>query len=108
MKEAVPSVDIAAICTAIGAKVAISDPFDLETTSKILTSFLAEKGSVKVLILRQAVRFSPEKKGKKRFDVQVNETLCLGDACGCNRLCTRIFRCPALTWDRSEKESDSR
>ena len=38
MKEAVPAVDIAAICKAIGAKVAMSDPFDLEATSKILTN----------------------------------------------------------------------
>ena len=105
MKEAVPAVDIAAICVAIGAKVAISDPFDLETTSKILTSFLADKGSVKVLILRQACALSPDKKGKKKFDVKVNEALCLGDACGCNRLCTRIFRCPALTWDRIKKKA---
>ncbi len=105
IKETVPAVDIAAICTAIGAKVAVSDPFDLTATSKILTSFLAEKGSVKVLILRQACALSPEKKGRKQFDVKVNETLCLGDACGCNRLCTRIFRCPALTWDRSKKKA---
>jgi indolepyruvate ferredoxin oxidoreductase alpha subunit len=105
LKETVPAVDIAAICAAIGAKVMISDPFDLETTSKILTSFLAEKGSVKVLILRQACALSPEKKDKKKFNVQVNESLCLGDACGCNRLCTRIFRCPALTWDRLKKKA---
>jgi len=105
LKETVPAVEIAAICSAIGAKVAVSDPFDLEATSRILTSFLAEKGSVKVLILRQACALSPEKKGKKTFDVKVNEALCLGDACGCNRLCTRIFRCPALTWDRNKKKA---
>ncbi len=105
IKEAVPAVDIAAICRAIGAKVAVSDPFDLAATIKILTNFLAEKGSVKVLILRQACALSPEKKGKKQFDVKVDEALCLGDACGCNRLCTRIFRCPALTWDRAKKKA---
>ncbi len=58
-----------------------------------------------MLILRQACALSPEKKGKKTFDVKVNEALCLGDACGCNRLCTRIFRCPALTWDRTKKKA---
>ena len=104
-KDVVPAVEIAAICRAIGAKVVVSDPFDLAATRKILTDFLAEKGSVKVLILRQACALSPEKKGKKTFDVKVNEALCLGDACGCNRLCTRIFRCPALTWDRTEKKA---
>ena len=105
MGEAVPAVDIAKICEAIGAKVAISDPFDLEGTSKILTSFMAERGSLKVLILRQICALSPEKKGKKIFDVKVNETSCLGESCGCNRLCTRIFRCPALIWDRTKKKA---
>jgi indolepyruvate ferredoxin oxidoreductase alpha subunit len=105
MGEAVPAVDIAKICEAIGAKVAISDPFDLETTSKILTSFLADKGSVKVLILCQACALSPEKKGKKKYLMQVKEELCLGESCGCNRLCTRIFRCPALIWDRTKKKA---
>ena len=105
LKETVPAVDIAAICAAIGAKVMISDPFDLETTSKILTSFLEDKGSVKVLILRQACALSPEKKGKKKFNVKVNDALCLGESCGCNRLCTRIFRCPALIWDRIKKKA---
>jgi indolepyruvate ferredoxin oxidoreductase, alpha subunit len=103
--EPLPSVDIASICQAIGAKVAVSDPFDLEATSKILTSFMADRGSLKVLIMKQACALSPEKKGKKQYQMKVNEALCLGDDCGCNRLCTRIFRCPALTWDRKKKKA---
>ena len=105
MGESVPAVDIAGICKAIGANVAISDPFDLEGTCKILNSFVADKGSLNVLIMRQICALSPEKKGKKKYDVKVNETLCLGESCGCNRLCTRIFRCPALTWDRTKKKA---
>jgi indolepyruvate ferredoxin oxidoreductase alpha subunit len=105
MGEAVPAVDIAKICAAIGAKVAVSDPFDLEGTTKILNSFLAKKDCLKVLILRQICALSPEKKGKKQYDIKVDEALCLGDRCGCNRLCTRILRCPALTWDRIKKKA---
>jgi indolepyruvate ferredoxin oxidoreductase alpha subunit len=105
MGESVPAVDIPKICSAIGAKVAISDPFDLEGTSRTLTSLIAESGSLKVLILRQICALSPEKKGKKKFLMQVNEELCLGENCGCNRLCTRIFRCPALTWDQIKKKA---
>ena len=105
MGEAVPAVDIVKICEAIGAKVVISDPFALEETSRILTSFMAESGSLKVLIMRQICALSPEKKGKKKYQMKVNEELCLGESCGCNRLCTRIFRCPALTWDRTKKKA---
>jgi indolepyruvate ferredoxin oxidoreductase alpha subunit len=103
--DPLPAVDIAEICKAIGAKVAVSDPFDLEATSKILTSFMAERGALKVLIMRQICALSPEKKGKKQYQMKVNEELCLGDQCGCNRLCARIFRCPALTWDRIKKKA---
>jgi indolepyruvate ferredoxin oxidoreductase alpha subunit len=105
LKETVPAVDIAAICQAIGAKVAVCDPFDLNATSAILTKYLSEKGAVKVLILRQACALSPEKKGKKSFVVKVDETLCVGESCGCNRLCTRIFRCPGLTWNRAKHKA---
>jgi indolepyruvate ferredoxin oxidoreductase alpha subunit len=103
--DPLPAVDIAEICKAIGAKVAVSDPFNLEGTSKILTSFMAERGSLKVLIMKQPCALSPQKKGKKQYQMKVNEELCLGDNCGCNRLCTRIFRCPALTWDRAKKKA---
>jgi len=29
----------------------------------------------------------------------VDQDLCLGERCGCNRLCTRVFKCPGLIWD---------
>jgi indolepyruvate ferredoxin oxidoreductase alpha subunit len=66
---------------------------------------MAERGALKVLIMRQICVLSPEKKGKKQYQMKVNEELCLGESCGCNRLCTRIFRCPALTWDRTKKKA---
>jgi indolepyruvate ferredoxin oxidoreductase, alpha subunit len=103
--DAIPAVEIAGICEAIGAKVVISDPFDLDKTCRSLNSFMEEKGRLKVLILQQMCALSPEKKGKKKFLMQVDEELCRGDNCGCNRLCTRVFRCPALVWDRSKKKA---
>ena len=103
--DAIPAVEIAGICEAIGAKVVISDPFDLDKTCKILNGFMEETGYLKVLILQQKCALSPEKKGKKQFQMKVAEDLCRGDNCGCNRLCTRIFRCPALVWDRAKKKA---
>jgi len=32
--------------------------------------------------------------------MRVNPDLCAGDACGCNRLCIRLFGCPGLIWDK--------
>ena len=56
--------------------------------------------------MKQSCALSPEKKGKKRFLMRVDDTLCRGEACGCNRLCTRIFRCPGLLWNRERKRAE--
>jgi indolepyruvate ferredoxin oxidoreductase alpha subunit len=100
--EDVPAVDIPEICSAMGAKVKICDPFDLEETQETLLDMIEEEG-VKVVVLRQICALSPEKKGAKAYKMAVNEAVCLGENCGCNRLCTRIFKCPGLIWDEKRK-----
>ena len=55
---------------------------------------------VKVLVMDQSCALSPEKKRTKTYTMAVDETLCVGESCGCNRLCTRIFACPGLVWDK--------
>jgi indolepyruvate ferredoxin oxidoreductase alpha subunit len=101
MGDNVPDVDIAAVCRAIGARVAISDPFDVETTEAALLDMLRNQTGTRVMILRQKCALSPERKGQKYFEVSIDENICLGEKCGCNRLCTRIFRCPGLIWDQA-------
>ncbi len=98
-----PNIDIQAVCEAIGAKVKTSDPFDFDGTQKALFDLLEDKEGVKVLILKQICALSPEKKEKKMFEMSVNIEECLGQSCGCNRLCTRIFRCPGLVWDKDNQ-----
>jgi indolepyruvate ferredoxin oxidoreductase alpha subunit len=105
MGEAAPMVDIAALCRAMGVPVTILDPFELIETRETLNRLL-EQPEVKVLILKQSCALSPEKKGKKRFSMRVDETRCRGEDCGCNRLCTRIFRCPGLLWNQEQKRAE--
>jgi indolepyruvate ferredoxin oxidoreductase alpha subunit len=105
MGENVPKVDIAALCEAMGIPVTIRDPFNTIETKDTLNRLMEESG-VKVLILRQPCALSPEKKGKKSFMMKVDEVRCRGEACGCNRLCTRIFRCPGLLWNRDKKKAE--
>jgi indolepyruvate ferredoxin oxidoreductase alpha subunit len=98
-----PAVDIAEVCRAIGARVEICDPFDIETTQKTLLDLLQDKDGVKVMVLRQICALSPEKKSKKLYDMTLDEEVCFGENCGCNQLCTRIFRCPGLVWNLEKK-----
>ncbi len=92
-------IDVARVCEAMGAKVCICDPFDLEDTQRTLFDLLEDKDGVKVLVLRKPCALSPERKGKKDYMMAVDTAVCLGENCGCNRFCTRIFKCPGLIWD---------
>ena len=97
-------IDIPTVCRAFGAEVIIGDPFELAQSQQTFLDLIARKG-VKVLVLKQACALSPQKRGHKTLDVKVDEDLCIGEACGCNRYCTRVFACPALTWDSKSKRS---
>jgi indolepyruvate ferredoxin oxidoreductase alpha subunit len=99
-----PALDIAEIVRAMGAHVAESDPFQVEATRDKLLELLQKKG-VNVLILKQSCALSPEKKGKKLFQVDLDPSVCLGEDCGCNRLCARVFKCPGLQWDPEAKSA---
>lgn len=98
----VPAIDIGRVCHAMGARVEICDPFDPDETQKVLLDLIDEEDGVKVLILNQICALSPEKKGSKPYDVSVEGSACIGEACGCNRLCTRILKCPGLVWDEAQ------
>ncbi len=100
-----PALDIEKICASMGAKVEVSDPFDLAKTRKKLNRLLESTEGAKVLILRQACALSPERRSKKKYEITVDEDRCRGENCGCNRICTRIFGCPGLIWDREKKVS---
>jgi len=97
--NAMPAVNIEAICSAIGAKTRTCDPFDLDATRKILLEFLEDEEGAKVLILKQLCALSPDKRSGKQYAMSIDKALCVADSCGCNRLCTRVFRCPGLRWD---------
>jgi indolepyruvate ferredoxin oxidoreductase alpha subunit len=102
----VPGLDIARICEAMGAGVRVCDPFDLEKTRQTLFDLLEKRDGVNVLILKKRCALSPERKAKKDFEMAVDQTACLGDNCGCNRLCTRIFRCPGLIWNKEKRAAE--
>ncbi|MBC8443889.1 MAG: 4Fe-4S binding protein [Deltaproteobacteria bacterium] len=100
----VPAIDVAKVCEAMGATVRISDPFDMDKTRQTLFE-LFEITGLKVLVLKQMCALSPEKKAKKMYAVSVDENICIGQNCGCNQLCTRIFKCPGLNYDEDKRVS---
>jgi indolepyruvate ferredoxin oxidoreductase alpha subunit len=98
----VPAIDIARVCEAMGAVTRTCDPFDIDGTRGTLLELLEIKG-LKVLVLKQLCALSPAKKAKKMYAMTVDENICLGQSCGCNQLCTRVFKCPGLNWDKEKQ-----
>lgn len=104
MGDAAATIDIPSVCRAMGAEVRICDPFDLHHSRETLLELIGRKG-VSVLVLKQGCALSPEKKSSRRYDMRVDETICVGETCGCNRMCTRIFACPGLVWDKEKTKA---
>ncbi|MBW1997249.1 MAG: 4Fe-4S binding protein [Deltaproteobacteria bacterium] len=92
-------VDIQGLCEAIGAKVEIADPFDIHRTTETLLRLLQEEEGLRALILRRECALVRAKREKALYKIHVDPEKCIGDRCGCNRLCTRVFKCPGLYWD---------
>lgn len=106
MGENMPAIDMARICEAIGARVEKRNPFELDSTLSTLLDLMEDKNGVKVLILSQYCALSPQRRGKKDYELSVDETVCFGEECGCGRFCTRIFRCPGLVWNKEKEKAE--
>lgn len=98
MGKQAPPIVLEDLCRSLGVKTVIKDPFQLEEATNAIYELLQESGT-KVLILRQECALVRAKTGPKRYHVSIDPTKCIGEECGCNRLCTRVFRCPGLNWD---------
>ena len=99
------SVEIEAICRSIDVDVTVADPYNMNAAAKTIYRLIQQKGSPRVLILRRKCALVQGKEGGFPFKMKVDEALCLGEDCGCNRYCTRIFRCPGLVWDEKKKKA---
>ena len=98
----VTALDIEKICRAIGADVRVCDPFQITETQNTLFDLLENGKGARVVIMKQACALSPQVRGKKNYEMSVDESLCRGESCGCDRFCTRIFRCPGLVWNKEK------
>ena len=100
MGDTASAISTEAVCRAMGCRVEVCDPFDMEATKNIILDLLSDDSGVKVLIVRrlcELVRARVEK--KPPFKMHVDPEKCIGEDCGCARLCTRMFHCPGLMWD---------
>jgi indolepyruvate ferredoxin oxidoreductase alpha subunit len=100
---AVP-IDIEKLCRSLGCTVEVADPFDLEDAQSRLWGLVRQDGT-KVMIMRRKCALVAFREEGAQFKVWVNQEKCFGEDCGCDRYCTRIFKCTALIWDRVAKKA---
>ncbi len=100
-----PNIVIEELCRSIGMETVVLDPFDLEDTSLTIYEMLQRETGPKALVLRHECALVSAKKHNAAFKMRIDVEKCIGDDCGCNRLCTRVFKCPGLIWDNSGKKS---
>jgi len=99
MGEPAQDISMENICRAIGARVEVCDPFNLKGTTATLLDLLEQKEGARVAIMRRTCELVRGKREKRPYKMRIDPDKCLGDDCGCNRLCNRVFRCPGLVWD---------
>ncbi|WP_366924252.1 indolepyruvate ferredoxin oxidoreductase subunit alpha [Metallumcola ferriviriculae] len=91
------------VVNGLGLPVEVYDPYDVDGTTKMVFDMLQEQGT-KVLVLRRTCALVTAKKETKP-KVYVDQKLCIGDECGCNRFCSRTFACPASIWDKKAQKA---
>ncbi|MBA7699043.1 hypothetical protein ES703_107727 [subsurface metagenome] len=77
----------------------MADPFDLEDTEQKLWNLLNQDGA-KVMIMRRKCGLLAFREEGPQYRVWIDQEKCIEEECGCDRYCTRIFKCPALIWDK--------
>lgn len=105
MGDVVKPMDIPKILEAVGCKVEVADPFDVVEAEKTLRRLLAQTG-MNVLIMRQpCATLKAKERSKKPVRVYVDQDVCYGDGCGCDKYCSRVWGCPGNTWDFTKNKA---
>ena len=100
-----PPVDIEKLCQALGVKVMVTDAYDVKETTRKLIDLLRDEGKPRVLISRRECALIRARREKPLHKVHIHLDKCIGETCGCERFCTRVFKCPGLIWDRNTKKA---
>lgn len=105
MGQTTEAVDPAQVCASLGIKVAKADPYDMPGTARTIYALLQQKGP-RVVVVQRTCALVEGRQAGFQYKMHVDQETCLGEACGCGRYCTRIFRCPGLIWNRATGKAE--
>ena len=97
MGDPTHALPIADLISHLGIPLTVADPYQVRDTIDTILKLL-DRGGLQVLLLQRACALQAGKAAGKKC-AHVDQDRCRGDACGCSRFCSRVFSCPANTWD---------
>jgi indolepyruvate ferredoxin oxidoreductase alpha subunit len=101
-----PEINIEKLCEGLGVSVTVVDPYDVAATKKAFLRVLNDKGKTRVVISRREcalIRANMQRGPIARMHIDTEK--CFGEDCGCDRYCTRIFKCPGIVWDKNTRKA---
>lgn len=102
--QATEPVSVEALCLSLGVRVEVADPYDMQNTAHMIYN-LIQKSGPRVLVLRRKCALVEGREEGFPYKMGIDQDQCVGEACGCARYCTRIFRCPGLVWDKAAQRA---
>jgi indolepyruvate ferredoxin oxidoreductase alpha subunit len=103
--EPARAIDFESLCKGLGIPVEVVDSYDIKATTQKLLHMLQAEGGPRALVCRRECALIRARRKKPLYKVHVAADKCIGEACGCDRFCTRVFKCPGLIWDRNAKKA---
>lgn len=95
--EPAKPVSLEQILQGLGVPLKIQDPYDVRSSMRAIYRALKEE-DVRALILRAPCALLRDRK-LAQLRTYVDQMRCLGEGCGCNVFCSRVWACPANRWD---------
>lgn len=96
-----PEISVEKLCEGLGVSVVVVDPYDIKATQSAFLDVLADKGKTRVVISRrECALIRANRQAGPLARMRIDADKCLGEKCGCDRYCTRVFKCPGLMVDK--------
>lgn len=96
-----PEISVEKVCEALGVPATVVDPYDVPATQKAFLRILGDKGRTRVVISRrECALIRANRQAGPVASMRIDADRCLGNECGCDRYCTRVFKCPGLIVER--------
>jgi len=102
--DTAPAVDIDSLCRGLSVPAEVVDPYDVKGTTQKLLKLLRDGIRPRVVISRRECALMRAKSKESLYRMNVDADKCVGETCGCDRFCSRVFKCPGLIWNTNTKK----